>query len=90
MGRARDNVHMSICFSPAGENLRVRCRNFPGVVNCSTIDWFFPWPENALEAVSKNFMEEEDLPVEHKAQIMDHVVQTHLSIRKYSDEFLSM
>lgn len=53
VGRAKDNIHMSMCFSPAGDALRVRCRNFPGVISQATIDWFFPWPENALEAVSK-------------------------------------
>jgi hypothetical protein len=23
-------------------------RTFPGLVNCTTIDWFLPWPEEAL------------------------------------------
>lgn len=43
-----DNLHLSLCFSPAGDNLKVRCRNFPGLISNTTIDWFFAWPETAL------------------------------------------
>ncbi|VDM32164.1 unnamed protein product [Hydatigera taeniaeformis] len=52
---ARDctsRLHMTLCMSPVGDDLRTRCRNFPGIVNCTTIDWFFPWPEQALYAVA--------------------------------------
>lgn len=52
---ARDctsRLHMTLCMSPVGDALRTRCRNFPGIVNCTTIDWFFPWPEQALYAVA--------------------------------------
>lgn len=57
---ARDctaRLHMTLCMSPAGDNLRNRCRNFPGIVNCTTIDWFFPWPEQALYAVACNLLD---------------------------------
>jgi dynein heavy chain len=35
-------------MSPVGENFRRRIRMFPGIVNCTTIDWFLPWPNEAL------------------------------------------
>ena len=35
-------------MSPVGEGFRRRIRTFPGLVNCTTIDWFLPWPEEAL------------------------------------------
>jgi len=47
-----DSLHLSLCFSPAGDQLRNRCRNFPGLVSNTTIDWFFEWPEDALEDVA--------------------------------------
>jgi dynein heavy chain len=43
-------------MSPAGDTLRLRCRNFPGLVSNTSIDWFFPWPEDALSAVASYFL----------------------------------
>ena len=42
-------------MSPVGDQLRVRCRNFPSLVNCCTLDWFDNWPEQALRTVSVQF-----------------------------------
>lgn len=39
-------------MSPSGDILRSRCRNYPGIVNSTTIDWMFPWPYQALHAVA--------------------------------------
>lgn len=39
---------MVICMSPVGEDFRRRLRTFPSLVNCTTIDWFLSWPEEAL------------------------------------------
>lgn len=52
---------MALCFSPVGNKLRVRSRKFPAVVNCTAIDWFHEWPQEALESVSMRFLQE----VEH-------------------------
>lgn len=48
----RENLHICLCMSPVGSVLRVRCRNFPSLVNCCTLDWFARWPEQALLFVS--------------------------------------
>jgi dynein heavy chain len=53
-------------MSPAGDKLRIRCRNFPGLVSNTSIDWFFPWPEEALTSVANYFMKDVDLPVENR------------------------
>ena len=45
-----------LCFSPVGETMRVRSRKFPGIINSTSIDWFHPWPENALKDVSFKFL----------------------------------
>jgi len=47
-----------LCFSPVGDTLRVRARRFPAVTNCTSIDWFHEWPEDALISVSRSFLEE--------------------------------
>ena len=56
VNRVRENIHIIMCMSPAGDTLRVRCRNFPGLISNTTIDWFFPWPEDALSAVAVHFL----------------------------------
>jgi dynein heavy chain len=43
--KCRNNLHVVLAMSPVGEALRTRCRNFPGMVNNTVIDWFEPWPE---------------------------------------------
>ena len=53
----RDNLHVILCFSPIGDPIKVRTRRFPALVNCVVIDWFQPWPEEALTSVSKRFLE---------------------------------
>jgi dynein heavy chain len=46
--RVRDNLHVVMCFSPVGAKFARRAQQFPGLVSGATIDWFLPWPEEAL------------------------------------------
>lgn len=45
-------------MSPVGEDFRRRLRTFPSLVNCTTIDWFLPWPEEALISTADNHFKE--------------------------------
>jgi len=47
-------------MSPVGSAFRSRCRMFPSLVNCCTIDWFIEWPREALLSVSKTAFEPVD------------------------------
>lgn len=50
-------------MSPIGDDFKRRLRMFPSLVNCCAIDWFLPWPEEALNSVAEYFIKEvEDLP----------------------------
>jgi len=51
-------LQVVLCFSPVGSTLRVRARKFPAIVNCTSIDWFHEWPEEALNSVSYRFLTE--------------------------------
>jgi dynein heavy chain len=53
---------MSLCFSPVGDAFRNRARKFPALINCTVIDWFHPWPEEALLSVANKFLEEIEMP----------------------------
>lgn len=87
--RCRDNLHIVLCFSPSGDSLRRRCRDFPGLVNNTVIDWFDPWPEEALSAVSKHFLEEESalIPENLFPSIVANMVITHQQCVKASSTF---
>jgi len=40
-----------------GDAMRNRARKFPALVNCTVIDWFQPWPMDALYNVGAKFLE---------------------------------
>jgi dynein heavy chain len=50
--QVRDNLHITLCMSPVGDALRVRCRKFPALVDCCTLDWYSAWPPEALVSVA--------------------------------------
>ena len=61
INKVKKNLHVTLCFSPIAETFRTRARQFPGVVNCTVIDWFQPWPKEALRSVAEQFLAEVDL-----------------------------
>nr|XP_026696380.1 dynein heavy chain 10, axonemal isoform X1 [Ciona intestinalis]XP_026696381.1 dynein heavy chain 10, axonemal isoform X2 [Ciona intestinalis] len=86
--KCRDNLHIVLAMSPVGDQLRVRCRNFPGMVNNTVIDWFMPWPEQALFAVATSFLgENQMIPEEHVDHVVGHIVFAHQSVGNYSKLF---
>ncbi|XP_029444925.1 dynein heavy chain 11, axonemal [Rhinatrema bivittatum] len=58
LDRVQLQLKIVLCFSPVGSTLRVRARKFPAIVNCTAIDWFHEWPQEALQSVSRRFIEE--------------------------------
>lgn len=43
-------------MSPIGDSFRNRLRQYPGLINCTTIDWFCDWPREALLEVANKFI----------------------------------
>ena len=61
---ARNSIHVVLAFSPIGDDFKRRLRMFPALVNCCTIDWFLPWPAEALQSVADQFLSKvDDLPM---------------------------
>merc|ERR1719191_1220964 len=86
--KIRDNMHLCIAMSPAGALLRNRCRNFPGMVSCNTIDWFFAWPKEALMSVASFYIENLEVPESTRAVLPDFLSKVHLSVTDdYSPSF---
>lgn len=78
---------MSLCFSPVGENLRIKARKFPGLVNCTVIDWFQKWPLDALRSVSHKFLSDLELGTEEvKACIIEFMPFSFDVVQKESVE----
>ena len=83
--RVRKQLKVVLCFSPVGSTLRVRGRKFPAVVNCTCIDWFHEWPEEALMSVSLNFLaEEESIPSNIRKSICQFMSYVHQSVNEMS------
>ncbi|XP_043933259.1 dynein axonemal heavy chain 2 [Protopterus annectens] len=55
--RVRNNLHIVLCTSPVGDPFRNRIRQYPALVNCTTIDWFTEWPRDALLEVAQRYLE---------------------------------
>jgi len=88
VNKCRDNMHIVLAMSPAGDTLRSRCRSFPGMVNNTTIDWFFPWPQDALLHVADVFLPE-TFKGKDRAAIVGHMVKVHASMRGFASQFLN-
>uniref|UniRef100_A0A7S2K9S5 AAA+ ATPase domain-containing protein n=1 Tax=Leptocylindrus danicus TaxID=163516 RepID=A0A7S2K9S5_9STRA len=74
----RNNLHIILSMSPSGEKLRLRCRNFPNLVSACMIDWFFPWPDEALEQLAMVYVGSEPFVTEQTSvSITAHMVLTH-------------
>ncbi|XP_067660223.1 dynein axonemal heavy chain 10-like [Haliotis asinina] len=90
VNKCANNLHVVMAMSPVGDTLRTRCRNFPGMVNNASIDWFFPWPEQALYAVASVFISPDHtlIPDNHREDVVSHIVLVHQSVGEYSKKFL--
>jgi len=86
--KVRKNLHMGLCFSPVGDTFRFRARQFPALINCTSIDWFHAWPRDALVGVAQRFLAKIEFPTEEiRDAIAEHMANVHLSIDDANTEF---
>ena len=79
INRVRYCLHMVLAFSPVGTKFRERARKFPSLFSSCTIDWFLPWPEEALVSVSQKFLNSFNIECskETKSQLEKHMGKVH-------------
>ena len=88
INKVRKNLHIALCFSPVGDDFRFRARQFPALINSTTIDWFMPWPRDALVGVAERFLANIEFPDEEVMKaIAQHMANVHLSIDDANQEF---
>jgi len=88
---ARDNLHIVLCMSPVNAKFPERARKFPGLVSGTTIDWFLPWPEEALVTVSRGYLEPcplEATPAAKEALIL-HMGTVHSMVVDVCGEYFT-
>jgi len=89
ISRVRTNLHVVLCFSPVGNVFRIRARRFPALIMSAAIDFFHPWPGDALISVAFKFLEDVELPSEEvKEQLAIHMAEEHLSVTDISKRYL--
>ena len=79
INRVKDCLHTVLCFSPVGSKFRVRAQKFPSLFSQCNIDWFLPWPEEALISVSSKFIS--DFKIDNtklvKQELIVHMGKVH-------------
>ncbi|XP_069776188.1 dynein axonemal heavy chain 2 isoform X2 [Narcine bancroftii] len=90
MGRVRSNLHVVLCMSPIGDPFRNRVRQYPALVNCTTIDWFSEWPQDALLEVAERYLMKVDVggSEELRSNLAHIFVTMHRSVSTYSHKML--
>ncbi|CAH1732929.1 unnamed protein product [Aphis gossypii] len=87
--RVRRQLKVVLCFSPVGSVLRVRSRKFPALVNCTSINWFHEWPQQALMSVSNQFLSElEVLPENFRESVAKFMGYAHTQVNIISRIYL--
>lgn len=87
--RVVKNIHVVLAMSPMGDVFAQRMRNFPSLINCSTIDWFTEWPEDALESVALDkIRQSDDFKLEHhEKNVVECFKYVHKSVERESIVF---
>ena len=80
--KVRRKLHVSLCMSPVGDAFRVRCRKFPALTNCTSIDWFHAWPAEALISVAQRFLGADGvaLDAEVRENVAHHMAFAHETV----------
>ena len=79
--RVRQNLHVCFCISPVGSKFRDYCRVYPGLINNTTINWFMPWPAEALYEVAVQYTKDElDFSASVKSAICDVFSYMHITV----------
>jgi dynein heavy chain len=90
VSRVQGMLHIVLCMSPVGAAFSRRCRLFPSLINCTTIDWFTRWPDDALLSVAQKKFTDDPSEIgtpEITAAVAQMCVQVHQSTQAMAIQF---
>lgn len=82
-----NNLHFVLAMSPLNKAFNPRLRMFPSLVNCTSIDYFAEWPEEALLSVADGEISEEMKLEEQRLGIVETFSKLQKSVEVVSVEF---
>ena len=94
LSRVRSRLHLVFATSPSGSLFRQRCRLYPSLINCCTIDWYDEWPSEALQAVAQAHLDAKDFSDDESNALLLHqaisnsCVSIHKSVEVASAAYL--
>jgi dynein heavy chain len=91
LDKIRRGLKVVLCFSPVGDTMRVRSRKFPGIINATSIDWFHPWPKDALIDVAYRFIKDIEFPTDELRKTLALMMaEVHVSIDDANSRYLRL
>lgn len=88
--RVRKQLKIVLCFSPVGATLRIRSRKFPAIINCTSINWFHEWPQEALVSVALSFLRDSKVPEDYRDSVTRFMAYVHTSVNTTSKAYLQI
>ena len=88
INNVKKNLHVVLSFSPMSDDFRIRARRFPALVNCTSIDWFQPWPKDALYRVGQQFLSAIDMQDELRKGVESFMPFSFDSVNEAAGRFL--
>ncbi|KAL6769277.1 DHC15 [Auxenochlorella protothecoides x Auxenochlorella symbiontica] len=81
-------LHLVLCCSPAGPQFRRWIQQFPSLLSACQVDWFLPWPEDAMVGVAGQLLHSARLPVTHTSQLQRLMARVHQHIAETCQVYL--
>lgn len=85
--RVKKYLHIVLTMSPIGDAFRNRIRMFPSLINCCTIDWYMPWPPDALEKVATISLKDLDIDSDIKHKCVIVCKNFHETVQRASEDY---
>jgi dynein heavy chain len=90
INQVRANLHIVLAMTPIGDGFRNRCRMYPALVNCTTIDYFFEWPAEALTEVALKFLDGVNVGEDkNRMKVAQLFATSHEAVADASDKMLA-
>ncbi|OHT16390.1 Dynein heavy chain family protein [Tritrichomonas foetus] len=88
MDRVKRNLHIVLVFSPFGSVFKDSMLSYPALRSETTIDWYMPWSQDALESVGTASLKNSSSDSNNLKSIVSVCVNIHKSVEKYANRFL--